>query len=329
MAKITLSNQKSFSAEHGDTILESALSLGLILDYSCRTGRCGACKARVISGSTSIQKEEEALSDLELRDGYILTCCRSALNDTSLDIEDLSELAKVDIKTLPCRINSISKVTKDVVSVTLRTPPGNKLEFVSGQYIDVIGPSGIRRSYSLANSSRRDGLLELLIRKVPDGVMSQYWFDEAKPNDLLRLEGPLGTFYLRDKPEKRIVFLATGTGIAPIKAILETMQKNAKLYQHRYIYLYWGCRAEADIYWTPKTDELPITFIPVLSRPGANWNGKIGYIQDAFLDDFPELGDSVVYACGSESMISSSKPRLTAAGLPSQNFFSDAFVSSS
>ncbi len=271
---------------------------------------------------------EQGLNETELAMGFILTCCRSALSDLELDVDDLGDIAEIQPKTLPCRIDSIDMVAADVVKIILRTPPNNTLRYIAGQYIDVIGKEGVRRSYSLANAQREDGKLELHVRHVPQGVMSQYWFGGAQSNDLLRLEGPLGTFSLRNAKPSNLIFLATGTGIAPVKAMLETLATESQQLAGKCIYIYWGGRTESDLYWSPQLLQLDLNFIPVLSRADAQWAGRTGYVQDALLADSIDLADSVVYACGSDAMIHSAREQLLAVGLPYKNFYSDAFVSS-
>lgn len=327
MSKITLSNGSSFVCQSEQTLLEAARAQGLMLEHSCRTGRCGVCKAHVLSGETLPLKEEVSLTESERASGLVLTCCRTALTDTELGIEDLGELGSIEVKTLPCRIDSLALLSDDVIEVVLRTPPTSRLTYLSGQYIDAIGKNGLRRSYSVANAPREDGKIVLQIRKVPDGEMSRYWFAEAQVGDLLRMEGPLGTFCLRKSQASRLVLLATGTGIAPIKAMLETLATNSSLNSYRQIYLYWGGRTERDIYWTPNFPGLDVHFTRVLSRaPGSS--DVQGYIQDAVLADGLDLRDSIVYACGSEAMIDSARKKLISAGLDPKNYHSDAFVSS-
>lgn len=271
---------------------------------------------------------EQGLNETELAMGFILTCCRSALGDLDLDVDDLGDLADIQTKTVPCRIDSIEKLAADVVKVVLRMPPSNSLRYISGQYIDVIGAEGVRRSYSLANAQREDGKLELHVRHVPQGVMSQYWFGGAQKNDLLRLEGPLGTFSLRNTKPVNLIFLATGTGIAPVKAMLETLAAESLQLAGKNIYVYWGGRTESDLYWNPQLLQLDLNFIPVLSRADVHWTGRTGYVQDALFADNIDLANSVVYACGSDAMIHTAREQLLAVGLPSKNFYSDAFVSS-
>ena len=237
-------------------------------------------------------------------------------------------LADYPAKTIPCRLDSISLSAEDVVEIQLRTPPSSPLKYLPGQYIDVIGKEGLRRSYSIANAPREDGKLTLHIRKVDAGAMSQYWFHEAKENDLLRLEGPLGSFCLRESVASNLILLATGTGIAPIKAILESLSISKAVNGYDKIFLYWGGRVVSDLYWHPRFHTLPFKFVPVLSREIPNQGFK-GYVQGAVLDDGHDLSDSVVYACGSPAMIRTAQHDLIAAGLNKRNFYSDAFVSSS
>ena len=328
MASVKLHNGKAFSSEAGTSMLDSAKAEGITLEYSCRTGRCGVCKTKVLSGETEAFKDEASLTPDERAAGLILTCCRHALTDAEIDAEDLGALGNIVVKTLPCRIDTISKLADNVVEVILRLPPNSQFTYLPGQYLDIIGEAGLRRSYSIANAQRADGKLELQIREVEQGMMSQYWFTRAKNNDLLRLEGPLGTFSLREKEARNIVFLATGTGIAPVKAMLEQMLGNPSMTAGKKIFIYWGGRTPSDIYWNPQLQGLDATFIPVLSRADAQWTGRTGYIQSALIQDAIDLTQSVVYACGSEDMIHSARDALTTSGLLAKHFYSDAFVSS-
>lgn len=327
MSLVKLANNIAFVSEPEKTVLDSAMSKGIFLEYSCKTGRCGACKAKVLQGETSILQEEQALLDGDVAAGFILTCCRSATTDLELDIEDCGDFFKCESKTLPCRVDSISKLAADVVCVVLRVPSNSALTYLAGQYIDVIA-FGVRRSYSIANAPHADGKVELHIRHVDEGFLSRYWFNESKVNDLLRLEGPLGTFSLRNLNSENIVFLATGTGIAPVKAMLEKLADAPEQLIGKRIYVYWGGRTVADFYWQPDFDCLPLKFVPVMSRADAAWSGRRGYVQQAMLEDKPDLKKSVVYACGSGMMIQSAREELVENGLPSKNFYSDAFVSS-
>lgn len=329
MSNVTLSNEKIFFCEPGVTLLDSAKNNGVVLEYSCRSGRCGVCKAHALGATEVIRHDESALTVDEVAQGFILTCCRTALSDVRLDIEDLNQFADIKSKTLPCRVDSFRRLTEDVVEVVLRLPPKDPLNYLPGQYVDVIGKNGVRRSYSLANAPRADGKMELQIRQVEGGVMSQYWFEELAVNDLLRLEGPQGTFALRDTAPTNLIFLATGTGIAPVKAMIEQMKADPPArFAGKKIWVYWGGRYTSDIYCQLDFGLLGVTFVPVLSRPDSGWRGRSGYVQDILVTDEINLADAVVYACGSEHMIASAKEKLIAFGLPQKSFYSDAFVSS-
>ncbi|ALV08485.1 FAD-binding oxidoreductase [Roseateles depolymerans] len=334
MFAVTIANGKTFSAAEGESLLDAALRQHITLDYSCRTGRCSTCRSRVTAGTTVALRDETGLSASEKAEGFVLTCVRGACSDVSLDIEDLGDLALPEPKTVPCRIHALAKLSHDVVRVVLRTPPATALAFLPGQYIDVIGAGGLRRSYSVANAPQDDHLIELHIREVPGGEMSQYWFRDAKPNDLLRLRGPLGTFFLRGHTDRDLVFLATGTGIAPVKAMLEGLARADSATLPRSIHVYWGGRQPADLYWRPEEDHRLdalrplLSFVPVLSRADSAWEGTRGHVQSALLAQGPDLQNAVVYACGSDAMIRDAQTQLTRKGLASGSFHSDAFVSS-
>jgi CDP-4-dehydro-6-deoxyglucose reductase len=326
---IKLSSDKVFNLNDDTTILDSAAQNGITLPYSCKTGRCSACKCRVVSGETKVLITELGLTETEKSEGWILSCARSATTDVVLAVEDLGDVAMPDAKTLACRISCIEKLAPDVIKVVLRLPPGVEFNFFSGQYIDVIGFNGVRRSYSLANAPKPDKTLELHIRAVVKGSMSQYWFSQAAVNDLLRLHGPQGTFFLRKIAQRDLIFLATGTGIAPVKAMLEALPSFPADQQPQSVTVMWGARHEHDLYFNVATLPGTYKYIPVLSRAEATWQGERGYVQDALLRYFSDLRNGVVYACGSDAMIHSAKSTLTSAGLPSQYFYSDAFVCSS
>lgn len=326
--KVTLKNSNYFFCTKGISILDSAKGAGVILEHSCRTGKCGVCKTNVISGSTSLTLPEIALTEQETSNGIILTCCRTAESELTLNISDLGDLAKIQTLTLPSRIDSIEFVADNVVRVVLRLPPNNSFNCLPGQYINIISANGIRRSYSIANYFPSEEKIELQIRKIKDGVMGQYWFDTAKTFDLLRFDGPHGTFFFRSKKEQRIIFLATGTGIAPIKSILEQFEQNPILVKDKTIEIYWGNRTPDEFYWKPKFEAIEINFNLILSQKNTNWQGMFGYVQDAALLINSNLEDAVVYASGSPAMVDSTKSLFALKGLKEDCFFSDAFYSS-
>ena len=329
MPMVSLANGRSFRAEPGVSVLDAALLSGLTLEHSCRTGRCGSCKTQVLAGASAPLRDETSLSAAESADGWILTCTREATSDLVIDAEDLAALAGVVPKTLPCRIARLELSAPDVMTVTLRLPPTARFAFLAGQYVDVIGPGGIQRSYSLASAMDAAGTIELHVRRVDDGVMSRYWFEQARADDLLRFRGPLGTFFLRDVAGLDLVFLATGTGYAPIHSMLAQLAALDAARRPASVHLYWGGRIRADVYADPAGLLPGLRFTPVLSRADASWDGARGHVQDVFLATRPSLGDAAVYACGSDAMIESARGALAAAGLAPRRFLCDAFVSSS
>jgi CDP-4-dehydro-6-deoxyglucose reductase len=324
MFRIELKNNKYFPCEEIDTILVGAQKEKIHLNYSCKTGRCQSCKAKLINGTSVAEFEEIGLSEEDKKNGYILTCVRRPTSDVILDIEDLSDYKLESIKTLPSKINSIKKILPDVIELEIRIPPQSSFKYLSGQYINFI-KDDYKRSYSIANSNE-SGNLVFFIKRYPGGLFSKYLFEEAKLNDLLRIEGPLGTFFFRNTNKKNIIFLATGTGIAPVKAILEQMNYDNSGVLNKNIYVFFGGRYPQDLFWKPEFNSLKVTFIPVLSQKTENWDGSTGYVQDILLSKSINLSDSVVYACGSEKMINDSNKILIQNGLSEDSFYSDAFV---
>ena len=283
----------------------------------------------MLSGGETIALQDEiGLSTGEKAKGWILSCVRTAVSSLQLDVLDLTGIEIPPRKTLPCRIDALERLNADVLQVTLRLPPSSNFEFFPGQYIDMIAGPSLRRSYSIANAPRADKRLDLHVREVPGGAMSAYWFHRAKVNDLLRLDGPLGTFFLREISDRNLVFLATGTGIAPVRAMLQGLAAAGPTDGPRSVSVYWGARDVDDLYCEIKSGAPEVSYKPVLSRANSSWSGARGHVQDIFLGEKPDLANTAVYACGSEAMISSARARLIQAGLPPNCFESDAFVCS-
>ncbi|RLD27459.1 MAG: CDP-6-deoxy-L-threo-D-glycero-4-hexulose-3-dehydrase reductase [Bacteroidetes bacterium] len=325
--KIYLRNNNNFECEPQTTILQASINEEKVLEHNCMSGRCRSCKVKVLEGKTIDTKENTILSEKEKKEGYILSCISKPLSNVKLDIEDLGKIKLNKVRIVPSKIESLRNISPSVIKVILRLPPNSNFNFLPGQYVNII-KGRIRRSYSIANNKRADNKLEFFIKKVRNGVMSEYWFNEADEDDLLRIEGPLGTFFLRaSKDTQDIVFLATGTGIAPIKAILEQISNNDSYIQNKKVLVLWGARYEEDIFWNPEGTN-NIKFIPILSGKNVNWKGKTGYVQNILLSKYNNLKNVQVYACGLSDMINSSKDLLIKNGLKENNFFSDAFVSS-
>jgi len=328
MPIVTLTSGRSFTCRQNQTILQAAQESDVPMGYSCRNGRCSSCKCKIITGETHATRLELGLTANEIIDGWILGCVRQARSDLLLDAELIDSADLPLVQTLPTKIEKISRLNDTIIRVILRFPQTAQFNFIPGQYINVIGPNGLSRSYSIANNNFASRQLELHIKYVPNGEMSEYWFNIAKVNDLLRIEGPLGSFILRDTYQKDLIFFATGTGIAPIKAQIEHLRWLADDDRPRSVKLFWGARYDADLY----LEEVDFTgvdeFVPVLSRPASEWIGASGYVQSAFLSTKPRLADCTVYACGSAAMINGARQILIDSGLSSREFYSEAFVSS-
>jgi CDP-4-dehydro-6-deoxyglucose reductase len=303
--------------EDAETILQSALRQNIALPYSCKMGKCDTCIA-------SAKVDGQAFSSIR-------TCTTVPNQDMTLEIDLLTELNDIQVKTLPCRIDSLEQVSEDIIILILRMPPNQALQFVAGQYIDLIR-GDIRRSYSIA-SPPQDDKIELHIRRVEQGKFSEYLFEHAKVNDLLRLEGPFGTFFRRQASviaKKSIIFLTGGTGFAPVQSMVKSMIM-AK--ENTPIWIYWGNRDESGFYsslpnqWAQ--DHTWIRYNPVCSEtPNSLWQGKTGLVHKAVLTDFPDLSTLEVFACGSPAMIAAAKSDFIQAGLVPSAFYADAFLPS-
>lgn len=316
---------KIFQSTADQSILDNALSAELVFEYSCKTGQCGVCKTTLLDGEVVELQTQIALTEQQKHNNQILTCCCAPKTDILIDAEDLSALHGIETKTLPARISAIKKHTAEIIEVTLRLPPTANFKFLEGQYLDVM-QNNIRRSYSIASTSSQKEI-SLLIKRFENGKMSDYWFNHAKENDLLRVEGPKGTFFLREHT-KPLLFLATGTGIAPIISILKSLDENPDYNQQNTITVYWGNRHPEEFVWQPEFKKINVEFIKVCSKPSQDWTGNNGYVQNIAIQKQPDLVDCAVYACGSNDMIQSAKQLFTEAGLPENQFYSDAFVQS-
>ena len=316
---------KSFSSIDGETILDSALSSELVFEYSCKSGQCGTCKTTLLEGEV-IEIQDQLALNKEDDNNQFLTCCCAAASDIVIDATDLNAMHGIEVKILPTRISTLELISENIMQVKLRLPPSSNFVFLEGQFIDIIGPNSIRRSYSIASISSNKEII-LLIKRVKNGEFSNYWFNEAKSNNLLRIEGPKGTFYLRDRA-KPLVFLATGTGIAPIISILDGLESDPDFNQTEDISLFWGNRVQQDFVWKPNFKKINVDFFPIISRKDDDWKGETGYVQDVALRIYDSAQKINVYACGANEMINAAKVSFVRAGLSEKDFYSDAFVQS-
>lgn len=328
-----LPGQKHFECEPDETILNAALRANVILPYGCKDGACGSCKAELLDGKVDYGSYQvRALSEDERVRGKVLTCCAKPLTSITLKVRELSGLGDIPVKKMPCRVQGIEKPTHDVAVLKLQLPANEVLQFLAGQYVEFILRDGSRRSYSLANAPYQEGGIELHIRHMPGGLFTDHVFGAMKEREILRFEGPMGTFFLRDDSTKPVVLLASGTGFAPIKSLLE--QAFFKNNPRKFV-LYWGARTKADLYMAdlPKQwarEHSNFSFVPVLSEPSARceWTGRTGFVHKAVMQDHPDLSCFQVYACGAPIMVESALKDFTAqCGLPEDEFYADSFTS--
>lgn len=313
-----------FNTDAELTILQNALQNNVILEHSCGTGQCGACKAKRLSGQIESEDKYNILTESEKTDGIFLTCTSKALSDVQIEAEYLHELAGIQKKTVPCKIDSIDFPVPDVAILRLRLPPTANFNYLPGQYIDLIC-NGIARSYSIASASAENNMFELHVRKVEGGTFSNFVFNEFKPNQLLRIQGPSGTFFVRTN-EKPLIFLAGGTGFAPVKAMIESLIKQD---DRRAIYIYWGARTQSDIYSNlPEQWALKYPHIKshVVISDDEQWIGRRGFVHQAVLNDFDKLDKFMVYACGAPAMINIARKTFFEKGLDEHSFIADAFL---
>lgn len=320
----------AFAVNDGETILEAALREGFVIAYGCRNGACGTCKGRVIEGSVDYGKyQEHALPETDRRLGMALFCQARPLGDITIECREIGAVRDIQVRTLPCRVQRMERLAPDVMLLELKLPANERLQFLAGQYIDILLKDGTRRSLSMANAPHDDAVLQLHLRNY-GGPFSDLVFNRMKEKEILRFEGPLGTFFLREDSDKPVILLASGTGFAPIKAIIEhALNKGIG----RGMTLYWGGRCRTDIYMNTLAEEWQrshgLRYVPVLSEPqeAENWAGRTGLVHHAVMGDFPDLSEHQVYACGAPVMVEAAHRDFTAlCGLPDDEFYSDAFT---
>ncbi|MDT8992332.1 CDP-6-deoxy-delta-3,4-glucoseen reductase [Curvibacter sp. APW13] len=324
---------RNFSTQGSDTILQAGIAAGINLPYGCKDGACGSCKCMKLSGTVQHNPHQaKALSAEEEAAGWVLTCSAHATSDVVLESKQVTELGALPIKKMPARVSSLQRLSHDVMRVLLQLPANDDFAYRPGQYIDIILRDGTRRSYSMAGVRQAGAGLELHLRHMPGGKFTDHVFGAMAEKEILRFEGPFGSFFLREDSDKPIVLLASGTGFAPIKALLEQMQMTGS---QRAVTLYWGGRRPADLYmsdWVEQQQQAlrQLRYVPVVSDalPEDTWNGRTGLVHQAVLDDFADLSAYQVYACGAPVMVEAARRDFcTLAGLPAEEFYADAFTS--
>lgn len=321
----------SFTSDGSDSILQAALDAGLTLPYGCRNGACGACKGKVIDGLVDHgMAQEQALSMADRAGGLALFCCAKPLSDLVLESREVGTAKDIPVRIMPCRVQKIERVAHDVIVLSLKLPANERLQFLAGQYIEFLLKDGKRRAFSIANAPHDDGLLQLHVRLISGGEFTGHVFAGMKEKDILRFQGPYGSFFLREESTKPVILLAGGTGFAPIKAMIEHA---IHAHMTRPMEIYWGARNRAGLYlpdlprqWAAAHSHM--RFVPVLSEATQQdaWQGRTGLVHRAVLEDHPDLAAWQVYACGAPAMIDAARAGFAAHGLPAEEFFADAFT---
>ena len=321
----------TFTVNSGETILNAAVEAGFNLPYGCRNGACGACKGKVLEGQVyQGDYQGNAMTEDEEKSGQALFCCALAMSNLVIECREVTGKDGIRPRIMPARVQKLEKLSHDVMAMFLKLPSNERMQFMAGQYIDFLLKDGKRRAFSIANAPHSDDLLELHLRLIPGGQFTEYVFNEMHEKAILRLEGPFGSFYLREDSQKPIIFVAGGTGFAPIKSIIEHMMHH---HMQRKMVLYWGARSKEDLYMA----ELPATwqsnysgfsFVPVLSEPlpEDNWAGRVGLVHEAVLEDHADLSEYQVYCCGAPGMVETAHREFQQHGMPEDEFFSDAFT---
>lgn len=329
--KITVKpSDHTFWMEAGETVLDAAIREGLNLPYGCRDGACGACMGKVLAGKLVYPRETPSgITSQQQAEGKALFCQGQPRSDLLIEAREVDAVRDIPIKTLPCRVVGLQKLAPDVMRLYLKLPASERLQFLAGQYLSILLRDGRRRDFSLANAPHADEYLEIHVRHVPGGQFSQFVFEELREKAILRFQGPLGTFFLREDSLRPIIMMGGGTGFAPLKGMLEHAFQVGIT---RPIHLYWGARARQDLY----LNELPegwlekypnFSYTPVLSAPHLDdaWQGRTGWVHEAVASDYPDLKNHELYMSGPPEMIEAAKPVFFAQGLSEDYLYYDSF----
>lgn len=322
---------RSFTVNVGETILSAALRQGVMLPYSCKNGTCGSCKGHVQKGEVHYPFHPPlALERSDLADGFALMCQAEPIEDLVIAVREIEAVRDIEVRLLPARVTAKAILSSNVVRLRLKLPTAQRLQFLAGQYVDVLLQGGKRRAFSIASSPALEDEIELHIRHVDGGDFTGFVFDTLQLRDILRLEGPLGNFFVRnDEPNRPMIMVGGGTGFAPLKSMIEHLIESG---DRREIHLYWGARTADDLY----LDELPAAWASVHSHihyrralseatDTAAPGHFSGLVHDAVLHDHPNLAAFDVYMSGPPAMIDAAKASFRAQGLPQDRLYYDSF----
>jgi CDP-4-dehydro-6-deoxyglucose reductase, E3 len=316
-----------FDVGDGETVLGAGLRQGLALPHGCQSGTCASCRVRLLEGQVDYAAEPRALSQAERDAGYILMCQARPRSDLELQLHQPERLEELRPRVLPVRVIDRQMLSHDVVGLTAKLPRGQPFRYLPGQYADFLVGDGRRRSFSIANAPTSAETLEFQLRVTPGGLFAHYAQDTMPEKAILRIEGPLGAFYVRDDSTRPAVLMAGGTGFAPLKAMLEGQLRAGMT---RPFHLFWGARSRRDLYlqdlvrgWAVQQPQFRYT--AVLSEPDADWTGERGFVHEAVLRAYPDLSGREVYMAGPPVMVAAGKRAFVEAGLDADHLYYDSF----
>jgi CDP-4-dehydro-6-deoxyglucose reductase len=327
--RISLSkSNRSFSVAPDQSLLDAALGASLNLPHSCKGGNCGSCRARLLQGEIDYPNGRPlGLSEAEAAEGFVLMCQARARSDLIIETYEITTPDLTLIKRLPARIERAQPLSHDVMALHLRLPVAEAFHFEAGQYIDIMLPGGRRRSFSIASPPHDSRLLELHVRRVDGGEFSSRLFGEDTHSALLTVEGPLGQFVYREGRAAPMLLVGGGTGIAPLLSILRHM---IHIGIRRDMTVYWGVRSERDLYAHATLEALAggaaqLRYVPVLSEPSPDWQGRRGFVHEAVLEEVDDLQECDVYAAGPPAMIAAVRREFGQRGVAANRLFFDSF----
>lgn len=331
--KYTVTLQPSghtFAVDDNQVLLDAALEQGVVLPYGCRNGACGSCLVRVVTGTVEYPSGElpDSLNQIDTEGGYAVLCKAIAQSDLVVEAKEIDAAKDIEIKILTVRVESKKKLNHDVVQLKFKLPDEERLQFLAGQYIEILLNNGDSRIFSLANAPHDDEFIELHIRHVEGGEYTTYIMHEMEEKASIRIRGPLGSFFLREDSSRPVIMLAGGVGFAPVKGIMEHVRGTGV---NRDIVLYWGARSREDLYMNELAESWAeqdnISYVPVLSEPkdGDDWQGRTGFVHQAVIEDIADLSEYEIYVCGPPLMVEAAKESLVKSGLDSDNIYYDSF----
>lgn len=319
---------EQFWVEPQETILQAAQRQGVRIHSDCEFGGCGTCRIQVTRGQVRYEDDclPMSIADDEHEQGHAAACQARLEEDVEISLASHMDVLP-DTQCVTAHVHSVERACQGIWRLVLQLPADAVVEFRPGQYLNILFDDGRARSFSMANADALSGRIELHVREVEGGRFTQACLPNLQPGDELQLDVPLGVFYWRERDWRPMVMVATGTGIAPIKAILESLLDKDDCPP---VSLYWGMNRPEDLYLAPEiaawADRLcEFRFVPVLSHADECWSGARGYVQEQVCRDLPDLSEHAVYLCGSPVMIEQAQAMFKEHGADERFMYADAF----